>query len=125
MGTRYDPRPPKMLEKVPLPNISLAGLRTAVLVGERRVVLGTLALTVVNVLKLVMQIAVLPILARLLGPSAFGLVALAMPIILLANMVSDAGLGNALVRARDSSKDLESTIFWFSLAMSIEGQPVT
>jgi PST family polysaccharide transporter len=108
-----------MLEKVPLPNISLAGLRAAVLVGERRVVLGTLALTIVNVLKLVMQIAVLPILARLLGPSAFGLVALAMPIILLANMVSDAGLGNALVRVRNSSKDLESTIFWFSLAMSI------
>ncbi len=47
-----------------------------------------------------MQIAVLPILARLLGPAAFGLVALAMPLILLANMVSDAGLGNALVRVR-------------------------
>jgi O-antigen/teichoic acid export membrane protein len=77
-----------------------------------------LALTVVNALKLVMQIAVLPILARLLGPSAFGLVALAMPLILLANMISDAGLGNALVRKRDSSRELESTIFWFSLAMS-------
>jgi PST family polysaccharide transporter len=78
-----------------------------------------LALTAVNVLKLGMQIAVLPILARLLGPSAFGLVALAMPIILLANMVSDAGLGNALVRVRNSSRELESTIFWFSLAMAI------
>jgi O-antigen/teichoic acid export membrane protein len=90
-----------------------------VLVGDRRVVFGTLALTAVNVLKLVMQIAVLPVLARLLGPSAFGLVALAMPIILLANMVSDAGLGNALVRTRNSSRELESTIFWFSLAMSL------
>jgi len=72
-----------------------------------------LALTVVNALKLVMQIAVLPILARLLGPSAFGLVALAMPLILLANMISDAGL------ERDSSRELESTIFWFSLGTSI------
>ena len=89
------------------------------LVGDRRVVFGTLALTVVNVLKLGMQIGVLPILARLLGPSAFGLVALAMPLILLANMISDAGLGNALVRKRDSSKELESTIFWFSLGMSL------
>jgi O-antigen/teichoic acid export membrane protein len=89
------------------------------LVGDHRVVLGTLALTVVNVLKLGMQIAVLPILARLLGPSAFGIVALAMPIILLANMVSDAGLGNALVRVRHSSKELESTVFWFSLATSL------
>ena len=94
-------------------------MRTAVLVGDRRVVLGTLALTVVNALKLGMQIAVLPVLARLLGPAAFGLVALAMPLILLANMISDAGLGNALVRKRDSSKELESTIFWFSLGMSV------
>jgi len=94
-------------------------LRTAVLFGDRRVVFGTLALTVVNVLKLGMQVAVLPILARLLGPAAFGLVALAMPLILLATMIADAGLGNALVRKRDSSKELESTIFWFSFGMSL------
>ena len=103
----------------PLPNISLAGLRAAVLFGDRRVVLGTLALTVVNALKLGMQAAVLPVLARLLGPSAFGLVALAMPLILLSTMISDAGLGNALIRKRDSSRELESTIFWFSLGMSL------
>lgn len=89
------------------------------LFDERRAVFGTLALTVVNVMKLGLQIAVLPILARLLGPSAFGLVALAMPLILLANMISDAGLGNALIRTRNPSLELESTIFWFSLAMSL------
>lgn len=94
-------------------------MRTAVLFGDRRAVFGTLALTVVNALKLGMQIAVLPILARLLGPSAFGLVALAMPLILLATMISDAGLGNALIRKRDSSRELESTIFWLSWGMSL------
>lgn len=82
-------------------------------------VLGTLALTIVNALKLVLQVAVLPVLARILGPGAFGLVALAMPLILLANMISDAGLGNALVRKRDSSRELESTIFWFSLCAAV------
>jgi O-antigen/teichoic acid export membrane protein len=89
-----------------------------VLVGERRAILGTLALTVVNVFKIALQIAILPILARLLGPLAYGLVALAMPLVLLANMISDAGLGNALVRKRDSSPELESTIFWFSVGTS-------
>lgn len=88
------------------------------LCGERRVVFGTLALTAVSALKLGLQLAVLPILARLLGPSAFGLVALAMPLILLANMMSDAGLGNALVRKRDSSRELESTVFWCALGTS-------
>lgn len=102
-----------------LPRNAFARLRNAVLFDERRAVFGTLALTLVNALKLGLQIAVLPILARLLGPSAFGLVALAMPLILLANMISDAGLGNALVRKRDSSRELESTIFWFSLGMSV------
>lgn len=69
--------------------------------------------------KLGLQLAVLPILARLVGPSAYGLVALAMPLIILANMVSDAGLGNALVRTRDPSRELEATIFWCSLGTSI------
>jgi O-antigen/teichoic acid export membrane protein len=104
--------------RLPLPNISLAGLRAAVLFGDRRVVLGTLAITAVNALKLAMQAAVLPILARLLGPAAFGLATVALPLILLATMVSDAGLGNALIRKHDSSRELESTIFWFSSGMA-------
>lgn len=41
-----------------------------------------------------------------------------MPLILLAGMISDAGLGNALVRERDSSRELEATVFWLSLGIS-------
>jgi len=100
-----------------LPRISFAGLLPR-LCGARRVLFGTLALSAVSALKVGLQFAVLPILARLLGPSDFGLVALAMPLILLGNMVSDAGLGNALVRQRDSSRELESTVFWCALGTS-------
>lgn len=78
-----------------------------------------MALTGASALKLGLQLAVLPILARLVGPSAYGVVALAMPIILLANMISDAGLGNALVRTRDPSPELESTVFWYALGTSL------
>jgi PST family polysaccharide transporter len=81
-------------------------------------VLGTLALTAVNILKLGLQFAVLPIIARILGPSSFGLVAVAMPFILLANIVSDCGLGSALVRKKDSTAELEATVFWLSLLIS-------
>ena len=59
-----------------------------------------------------LQFAVLPVLARMLGPSAYGLVGLAMPFILLCNMVADMGLGNALVRTPDPPPLLESTVFW-------------
>jgi PST family polysaccharide transporter len=101
-----------------LPRIRFVGLLT-VLCGARRVLFGTLALSAASAFKVGLQFAVLPILARLLGPTDYGLVALAMPLIILANMVSDAGLGNALVRQRDSSKELESTIFWCTLGSSL------
>jgi PST family polysaccharide transporter len=85
--------------------------------SERRVFFGALALSGAQLVKLGLQFAVLPVLARILGPSAYGLVALAMPFILLANMVSDAGLGNALVRTRNPSRELESTVFWLSVGV--------
>jgi PST family polysaccharide transporter len=71
------------------------------------------------VVKLGLQFAVLPVLARILGPSSYGLVGLAMPFILLANKVSDAGLGNALVRTPNPSRALESTVFWLSVAVCV------
>jgi PST family polysaccharide transporter len=85
--------------------------------SERRAFFGALALSGAQVVKLGLQFAVLPVLARILGPSAYGLVALAMPFILLANMVSDAGLGNALVRTQNPSRELESTVFWLSVCV--------
>lgn len=99
--------------------IDFAGLRAAILFGERRAVYGTVALTLANILKIGLQIAIVPVLARLLGPEAYGVVAIAMPLVLLANMISDAGLGNALVRNADSSPELEATVFWFSVGMSV------
>ena len=87
--------------------------------SERRAFLGTLAMGAAQVVKLGLQFAVLPVLARILGPSSYGLVALAMPFILFANMITDAGLGNALVRNADPSKALQSTIFWLSLLICV------
>ena len=53
---------------------------------------GALALTGASVLRLLLQFGLLPILARLVGPTEYGLVALAMPFILLANVLSDGGM---------------------------------
>jgi O-antigen/teichoic acid export membrane protein len=87
--------------------------------SERRAFFGTVALAGAQIAKLGLQFAVLPVLARILGPSAYGLVALAMPFILLANMVADAGLGNALVRIANPSRALESTVFWLSVGVCL------
>ncbi|MCR5880882.1 oligosaccharide flippase family protein [Phenylobacterium sp. J367] len=61
----------------------------------------------------------LPILARLIGPAEYGLVALAMPFILLANVLSDGGMGYALGRQREVTRDQESTVFWLSAGIGL------
>ena len=85
--------------------------------SDKRAFFGALALSGAQVIKLGLQFAVLPVLARILGPSSYGLVAMAMPFVLLASMVSDAGLGNALVRTPNPSRALESTVFWLSVGL--------
>lgn len=102
-----------------LSRIALAISRKAIPPQEGRGSFGALALTASNAIKLGVQIAIIPVLGRLLGPSAYGLIALTMPLILLAGMISDAGLGNALVRERASSRELEATIFWLSVGISL------
>lgn len=88
-----------------------SGRRPALL---HRTSLGALALTGASAIRLGLQFAMLPILARLIGPSEYGLVALAMPFILLANVLSDGGMGYALGRQREVSRGQEATVFWLS-----------
>jgi PST family polysaccharide transporter len=80
--------------------------------SDRRAFFGVLAMAGAQAARYGLQFAVLPVLARLLGPQAYGLAGLATPFIFLANLVADMGLGNALVRTPDPSPTLESTIFW-------------
>jgi PST family polysaccharide transporter len=86
---------------------------------SRRAFFGSIALAFVNVGRLLLQMLVLPILARILGPASFGIVALAMPFILFANLLSDAGMGTALVRRADPSPEVESTVFWLSTGLGV------
>jgi len=87
--------------------------------SERRAFFGALSLSAVSAFRLAVQLLVLPIMARILGPEAYGLVGLAMPFILLANMMSDAGMGAALAREPNPSRALESTVFWIALGLGL------
>jgi PST family polysaccharide transporter len=82
--------------------------------SDNRAFFGVIAMGAGQATKYLLQFAVLPLLARKLGPAAYGVVALAMPFILFANLISDMGLGNALVRVQAPSRVLESTVFWMS-----------
>lgn len=84
---------------------------------SRSAALGTLALSGSNLVRLGVQLAMLPLLARLIGPADYGLIALAVPFVLFCNMLADGGLGAALARRADVSPDLESTVFWLAAAI--------
>lgn len=81
-------------------------------------ILGTLLIGASNIFRILLQFLLLPILARLLGPEAYGVMALAMPFILFINVLSDAGMGGALVREQNPSLALESSVFWAALGIS-------
>lgn len=87
--------------------------------GGTRRALGAVILTGSNAIRLVVQLAMLPVLARLVGPAEYGLVALAVPLVLFCNMLSDGGLGHALARRRDVTPELESTVFWYAGAIGV------
>jgi len=81
----------------------------------RRLTLNTAAMSTVTVLRMLVQILVVPVLARILSPSDYGVVAMAMPFILFAMMFADAGIGISLVRAPAEDHVTWSTSFWISV----------
>ncbi len=58
-------------------------------------------------------------LARLLEPSDFGLIAIAMVIIVIANIFTDSGLGLALIQRRRVLPIHYSSVFYFNVAVGI------
>ena len=59
------------------------------------------------------------ILARLLGPSDYGTVALLTVFITILNVFVDSGLGNALIQKKDADNLDFSTVFVFNMIMCI------
>ena len=53
-----------------------------------RVLVGTFLMSTASVSKLALQFLLIPILARLLGPTIFGLMSIAMSLIMLANVIA-------------------------------------
>jgi PST family polysaccharide transporter len=81
--------------------------------------LGVLLLSGSNAFRLIVQFMLFPVLARLLSPADYGLMALAMPVVLFALVLGECGMGPALVRAPDPHGDVEATMFWTALGAGI------
>jgi PST family polysaccharide transporter len=84
-------------------------------VSNRRLAYGTLAMGVGNFLKICIQLVMLPLMARLLGPNEYGLYFLAMPIMVFIMTLADGGLGASLAREPESNVAVWSSAFWVLL----------
>src|SRR5215472_6380821 len=84
-------------------------------VSGRRIALGAIASGGVNLIKVGLQLVLLPVMARLLGPEEFGLYALVLPTIAFVTTLADGGLGTTLVREPESSSLVWSSAFWLLL----------
>ncbi len=72
-----------------------------------------------QVTSLVLQIALRLALARLLAPSHFGLVAMAVVFTTFCSQLADLGLGPALVQRKDLTELHKSTAFWAAGAIAL------
>lgn len=73
----------------------------------------------VNILKTLIQIVMIPVLARLLGPSAYGVYSLALPTVIFFLLLADGGLGASMAREDEQNTVFWSTAFWLLLIVCI------
>ncbi len=66
----------------------------------------------VSLLKIGIQLALLPIMAHLLGPQEFGIYALAVPFVAFLATIADGGVGLSLAKDKTNAPAVWSTAFW-------------
>lgn len=84
----------------------------------KRLALGAAALSAARATQTLLTFLALPLLARLLDPSEFGLVALATSFVLFTMAFSDAGMGQSLVRTPSEQTEVWSSAFWMIALLS-------
>ncbi len=75
--------------------------------------------TTAAVARTLLQVAQVAVLARLLAPEDYGLMAMVGVVLSFANLFADLGLNSAYVQNQDVTSEERSSLFWLNLAMSI------
>ncbi len=78
---------------------------------------GTAVTLVAQSGRFVLQIGSLIVLARLLSPEAFGLVAMVTSLIGIAELIRDFGLSSAAIQAKHLSHEERTNLFWINVAI--------
>ena len=72
-----------------------------------------------SLLKAVLQLGMLPVMGRLLGPKEFGLYAMALPVVTFFTVIADGGLGASLAKERSHDRTVWNTAFYVMLALGV------
>jgi len=86
---------------------------------KARVVAGTYLVAGAQLLRQLIQLGAVALLARLVVPADFGLVALAVGVLVFAQVLADFGLGAALERENDLEPGVESRLFRLNLLSAV------
>jgi O-antigen/teichoic acid export membrane protein len=71
-----------------------------------------------NVFRILFHLVMLPLVARLVGPSELGVYALAAPVLSFVILLSEAGLGDSLAREKSDDTLVWSSAFWGLMALA-------
>jgi PST family polysaccharide transporter len=82
----------------------------------RRAAHGGAVMTAAEAAKIVLQLASTAVLARMLVPEAFGLLAMVLAVVGLAGAFTDLGFGMVTVQRKDITKAQVSALFWINAA---------
>jgi len=74
--------------------------------------------TLSSVIRALVQIGQISILARLLLPADFGLIAIVMAIMIFFQIFSDAGVSNAIIHYENITQEQLSSLFWLNMCAS-------
>ncbi len=94
------------------PAFSRQGLRAAVRHGSRRTLFAQLTSHVISLI-------VLASLYHLVTPGDFGLIGMALPVIMFLRVFTSLGMNVATVQLRDLSPALISRLFWLHVALGV------
>ena len=72
-----------------------------------------------SVIKFLYSLFVPILLARIIGPEPFGILAMAFVVVGLSQLFIEFGIGDAIVRAKKINEEFLSSLFWFNLLIGI------
>lgn len=89
------------------------------MISKTKIIKGGFFLTIVNVISQILAVVINIILARILAPEDFGLIALTTTFMAFIRLFTSLGFGASVIHGRNSTINQLSSIFWLNIGICI------